>query len=205
MEHHRPNLRGFSRDQEGLESIIYELRGDTTGDADAVAYAAAYRRATESLRERANREGADIGYIEDWGTPQYHVPSRVAQVSADEWIDFITPKLDLERSLGASARPEDSMEDTLRHTYNSIASDGLTDVIPGTAGGGVGTSIANRMGFSRQLHFKDAESWLEYQDKFGSENYYTALLDHVDKLARNIALMESFGPNPDWGFQYLVQ
>ena len=205
LENHRPRNLGFSYDREGMRNLVRELRGENTGDVDAAAFAKSYREATEYLREEANRAGADIHYLEDWGTPQYHEPQRVAGATEAEWIDFILPRLDLNRSFAADGRvlSEAEIRSLLGEMYKNIASDGVYRIQPGRAGAGVGTSMASRLGQQRTLHFNSADDWLSYQDRFGAENYYTALVNHVERMGRDIALMQHFGPNPDFGFQYL--
>ena len=200
MEHHRPKKLGWSYDRKGMKNLIRELRGTATGDNDAVAYARGYREAAEYLRQRANAAGANIGFLEDWGTPQYHESQRIGKVSMEEWREFIKTKLDVKRTFGEASA--DEVDKALDDIYRNVVTDGLWKMEPGQAGS-AGLSVASQLGQPRELHFKNADAWIEYQELYGSEDLYGALLNHLERLARDIALVETLGPNPTWGYQYL--
>src|SRR6185369_14204204 len=59
-----------------------------------------------------------------------------------------------------------------------------------------GSAKANAGSESRQIHFKDAESYLSYLGKYGGGSMYDAMLGHIGGLSRDIALVERYGPNP---------
>lgn len=50
---------------------------------------------------------------------------------------------------------------------------------------------------SRVLHFKDADSWMKYNQRFGSGNIANAVEAYVEKMAQDIAALERFGSRPE--------
>ena len=71
--------------------------------------------------------------------------------------------------------------------------------------GSRGRKLADSRSDHRFLIFKDAESWMSYQGKYGSDEYFDTFIKHIDTMARDIGLMETFGPNPSATIEYLKQ
>ncbi|MEB6558768.1 hypothetical protein [Acinetobacter baumannii] len=61
----------------------------------------------------------------------------------------------------------------------------------------VGFNMQNLHQEHREVHFKDADSWLEYQENFGEVNFHDLLSNHVRRMSTEIALMQTFGSNPE--------
>ena len=202
MNQYRTKLAGLTQDKEGLRNMVRELFGTDTGDQMAKIYSKTWSETAEMARKMFNRAGGAIPKREDWGMPQFHDPMRVARVSKEEWTKTITPMLDRNRMLTPEGIPMTEMEFRLflDHAYDTISSNGLVDLMPGRMGG---TKLANRRRDHRVLAFKDADSWLEYHDKFGHADIYTTMTDHLSGMAQDIAKLEIMGPNPETSFRYL--
>lgn len=200
----RTRWLGFQRDKQLLNNAVREAFGEATGDANAQAFARSWGEAAEALRQRFNRAGGAIPRRADWGLPQVHDAVRVGQVSRAEWVDFITQRLDIERmtdaETGAAFTP-DALEIVLQGVYETIRTNGVSDLVPGSAAGG--KKLANRRQDARFLVFKDADGWLEYQERFGSDNLFGTMMDHLRGMSRDVALLEVMGPNPTASFRYL--
>jgi hypothetical protein len=88
----------------------------------------------------------------------------------------------------------------LGHAYDTISTGGTSKMEPGkVAGNGM---RANRNAAQRQLFFRDADSYLAYHDAYGNKDIYNVLFDHLHSLGRDIALLETWGPNPDLQFRF---
>ncbi len=199
----RSRTLGFSRDHKLLNNAVREMFAESTGDANARAFARAWGKAAEDLRLRFNRAGGAIPRRADWGLPQTHDSVRVGQASVGEWVDFVKERLDIERMTDletGSAFTPDALDVVLQGVYETIRTNGLADMVPGAAGG---RKLANRRQDARFLVFKDADSWLEYQDRFGSGNLFATMMDHLRDMSREVALLETLGPNPSASFRYL--
>lgn len=203
-KHHR-NLRGQVRDKAGIEDIVRErFAPGSTGNASAKAIAEAMEEVFEGLRLRRNAAGGRTGRLERWAMPQSHDAQAVADAGYGAWRDFILPLLDRERMIdqrtGQPFSPE-ALELALRDVHETIASDGWNARSPGGAGR---PSLANQRADHRFLQFADADSWMAYQERFGGrQSPFDVIMGHIDGMARDIALMERLGPNPEATMRWL--
>lgn len=200
----RTRWLGFARDQKLLRNAVREAFGEGTGDEAAKAFARSWGEAAEALRQRFNRAGGAIPRRADWGLPQTHDSVRVGKASRAEWVDFVKERLDIERMTDletGSAFTPDSLEVVLQGVYETIRTNGVSDLVPGAAAGG--RKLANRRQDARFLVFKNADAWLEYQERFGSDNLFGTMMDHLRGMSRDVALLETMGPNPTASFRYL--
>jgi hypothetical protein len=65
-------------------------------------------------------------------------------------------------------------------------------------------SLASKVSQSRQLHFKDGDSWLAYNSEYGHRNPIDAIMTGVERLSDDLELINRLGPNPDSAFKRLV-
>lgn len=200
---HRNDLLGRTRDKAGFDRMIDELHGDKTGDLNAAEMADGARQVKDMLRKRANAAGADIGELENHGLPHNHHSGKVEDAGYDEWSAFLKPKLDRlrmqDRDTGLPFT-DAKLDALLKDMYRAVVTDGWSRREPGSIGA---SSIASQMGQERFLHFKSGAEWRAYHDRFGAGTIYDALMNHVDRMSRNIAMMETLGPNPGAGLKWL--
>jgi len=194
---------GFFQDRGKLIDLVKEMRGEATGNAIAARGARAFADVAEEARQVFNAAGGDVGRLDDWGMPQHHSQEKVAAAGKDTWIDKIMPRLDRNRYIDEFGMPYDDprMREFLSKAWDTIATNGHANTKPGGMNG-IGKR-ANRHGEERQIHFKDADSVIEYWNEFGDRTVVEILADHVETMARDIAFIEHFGPNPDITYRTL--
>ncbi len=203
---------GFFQDKAKLLDLIKELRGEDSGNKIAREGAKRYHEAAEEARQEFNDNGGSIGKLDDWGMPQHHGQERVAAaggfakdpVKAKEfWINKIMPMLDRARYVDGGGVPwsDAEVKEFLGHAWDTIATDGIANLEPGKSQGN--GSRANRHAEERQIHFKDAQSYIDYWTEFGDQSAMQILLGHMDTMARDIAFVEWGGPNPNTTYQTL--
>jgi hypothetical protein len=202
LEATNPKFFGLIENAEGVSNVVRELHGMKTGDADAAAGAKVFHSITGSLRERFNRSGGDVGQLDDWGMPHHHSQSLVAKAGRVQWIQDTLPLLDRKRYMNEDGSRMTDVEvgEFLGHAWESIATGGINKLQPGRGGMGGGMR-ANRGNESRQVHFKDADAYLQYQQNYGERSLYEVLTGHISGVSKDIALVETFGPNPDLAFK----
>jgi hypothetical protein len=168
-----------------------------TGNKEAQAGAKAWLEVTEAMRQRFNAGGGDVGRLDYGYLPQAHDQMRVLARGQDAWAQDTLPLLDRSRYVkDDGARMNDAeVLDVLRGAWETIASDGSNKTAPG-AFKGTGAR-ANRGSESREIHFKDGQAYLDYQGRFGTGSMYDAMIGHIGGLARDIGLVERYGPNPE--------
>lgn len=181
---------GFTRDSVLGKAVVQELFGTDSANPAAQKLAQQWRNVSEWMRQRFNAAGGGIDKLDTWGMPQSHNGIKIYKAGKNEWVDFITPLL------------RNAEELDLGKVYETIVTGGLNKT--GNDGNVVGGKMAaNRHNEARSLHFKDGDSWLAYQERFGQEDPLSTMLDHVRQMSTDIALVEIMGPNPDAMFKTL--
>lgn len=194
---------GWGQDRDTLLATVREIFGEATGNEKAAKSATAFSKAAEYLRERYNRAGGFIPKRNDWGMPQVHDQVRVSKAGMDDWIEYTLPKLNREAMVNADGRimSDDELMQAMRESYKTISTDGQNKKVPGAFSGN--GKMANRHQDSRFLVFKDADSWIEYQESFGSPDFFNVMVGHIRSMSSEIAMLEVLGPNPNQAFKYL--
>lgn len=202
MEALRTKFLGLKQDRETMKQVVRELLGEDTKNAMAKTFANAFSEVAEYARVRFNKAGGAIPKRQDWGLPQWHDPAKVGRMDPETWAQELIPFLDRDRMLNADGlRMSDTeLHDALLKAHERIRTNGLVDALPGQVGPG---KLANRRQDSRFLVFKDADSWLEYSEKYGRPDLYSTLTDHIEGMANDIALLETMGPNPEHTYRVL--
>lgn len=188
---------GMTRD---LATEIYANGAGGTGNVLAQKAAMAWLESIEQLRQRFNGAGGDVGQLDYGYLPQPHDQARVRgsgePAARDKWVQETLPLIDRNRYFqeDGTRLTEQQLIGVLESAWDTIATGGLNKMTPGQGGGN--GARANAGSESRQIHFKDAESYLGYMKKYGGGSMYDAMLGHIGGMARDIALVERYGPNP---------
>lgn len=189
------------------DDVVREALGAATGKPEAKAMAEAVQDVFETLRQRFNAAGGAIGKIEGGYLPQFHDPRALINAGRETWKGFIRPLLDLERMrdplTGDKLSPA-RLEQTLDAAFDAVTTDGWSKREPSSVRQGRG-ALASQRAEHRFLHFKDAEGWLDYNRQFGKGDPVKAIFEHINGMARDIAAMEEFGPNPNATLEWLKQ
>lgn len=179
---------GFDRNKELSRDFVRAVFGDENVSDAAKKMANEWNDVSEWLRTRFNEYGGNVGKLNYGYMPQAHDRRAVQGAKKEEWINFIQPLL-----------KENDID--LGYVYDTIATGGLNKVKEGSVGRG--KSIANKHNDARVLHFKDADSWITYQEKFGNIDPLASIDNHIRKMTTDMSLVEILGPNPTHMFDTL--
>ena len=200
----RGRFLGLMANREGTTAMVRELHGENSGVPEAKAAAKQFHDVAERLRERFNRAGGDVGRLDDWSIPRSHSQVKVAK-SKDAWIADHVQWANRSKYLKEDgARMSDTeLHEFFEHAWQTVATGGVNKIEPGrVTGGGM---RANRGSESRQIHYKDADAFLAAQEKYGDRNLMDLMFGHIDRAARDIALVETLGPNPNNAMKYFTE
>lgn len=199
-----PRFFHLFEDEASVRDLVYEMRGQDTGNVRAKKGAKAWAGVTELLRQRFNDAGGDIGYLENWGIPQHHSMEKVGRVSQDKWVSDVIGKLDRKYYIKDDGQlmSDAELSAFLGEAYNTIATGGLNKL--SDTGMRISGARSNRGNASRQIHFKDADSYLEYQREYGDRSLWEVMVGHLEGISKDIALVETYGPNPDHVFRSIL-
>lgn len=205
----RAGLFQFVRDGQHDREIARELfelthpdgQPGRTGNRQAAEAAAIIHRYQEAARVGLNKAGAWIGQYDGWIARTAHDADRIRQAGFEEWKQAVLDTVDHDRTF-------DGVEDVdlfLRRVFNGLQTgihlttegmQGFKD--PAFTGPG---NLAKRLSRGRVLHFRDADAWMAYQERFGGRRLIENVLGGLTHAARNTALMREFGTNPRAEFE----
>lgn len=174
---------------------VFTRADGSSGNADAQAAAAAWLKTNDAARQRFNAAGGDIRALEGY-IPQPWASERVSKAGADQFAADVLPHLDRSRYVHADGRLMDDAEvrELLRAAHETLATEGLNKLTPGeyrSAG-----KTANRHREARVIHFANGDGYVQIMAKYGRGSLYDAMSDSLGILARDIALLERYGPDP---------
>lgn len=212
-EHHR-NLMGNVKNPAQMMNIVRELHGEGTGDEAARVLAQGIADALEEMRLMFNEAGGLIGKLEGEYIPHSHNRSAVTAAGFDQWFDDIQPNINWTRiedyltgrpfqEVGGPAPDMEIQRRFLREIHDNIVY--RKNSREAVYGRPAGSALYRRHSEQRVLHFKTADDWVNYNKKYGSGDPYKSLMGHVHKMARDIAAIREFGPNPHLGVEYTQQ
>lgn len=198
---------GFVENEIDVRDFVRQVFGENTGNARAKAAADAWLKTAEDMRQRATRAGAEIGKLDYGYIPQSHDWWKVRRSGREAWVDFILPLVDRARFIGDDGVPMDDagVRSLLESSWENIVTSGnseesLFEVAQKVSG----NNISGYKKYQhRVLHFKDADSFLEYEKRFGKGSLTGTLVAHVSKMSSDIAILENMGPRAEATFIFM--
>lgn len=169
--------------------------GKATADvsAEAKRIAEIVHKWQEVARLRSNRAGSFVRRIPGYIMRQSHDMLKIRKAGGAEWASFIRPLLDADKTFGSSDPKAflDGAYDALASGVH-LKSQGATDDLAFKGPG----NLAKRVSQERILHFKDADAFLAYNERFGTRSLIEGIFGGLERSARDIGLMETWGTNP---------
>ncbi|WP_180168802.1 hypothetical protein [Acinetobacter sp. YH12021] len=189
---------GVFTDAELVQKIVRERFGDSTGDPLAKQISDKMGEVFENMRERFNRSGGDIGKLDDWGLPQTHSLEKIVEAGKQAWVQKAEGLIDTSKYVHEDGTfySQQEIRELLEYSFDTLSSNGANKTEIGRQSFGGNSKVTSRHSESRVLHFKDAESWMEYQSEFGGMPFVDLVEAHINGLSKDIALVENLGSSP---------
>jgi hypothetical protein len=216
-------LAEFNSDkyEEQIAQAVWDLGDGRTDIARhgkvAAAIAPVLHKWNNFTKAEANNAGAFIGTLPRYITSQTHDQRKIrfaartlgGKHTMDEGenvlalIDFMLPLLDEAQTFkGADAQK-----------FMISAWDGVTSGVHLAHSGndlprGVPSgfySVAKRMSHERVFIFKGGKEWVQYNKMFGTGSLRETYMMNLRRMAKNTALMEKLGPNPQMTLDKIVR
>lgn len=198
-------MRVFDLDNPRMTAdVVREVFGNadgSTGNVAAKKAAEAWLKVIESMRQRFNAAGGAIGKLGYGYLAQAHDAVRVMEAGAKGWAEKVLPMLDREQYVkeDGTLMSDAEMKAMLEGAHDTIATGGDNKTEPGQYGGSA--ARANRGSDHRVLHFRDGDAWMAYMTEYGQGSLYDAMVGHIGRMAKDIGLVERYGPNPEQQFR----
>ena len=201
-----PRWFGLMEDAKGIRDLVREIFGEHTGNPSAKAGAKSWHEVSDAMRLRFNRSGGDIRKLLTYGIHQTHdmrlVRGDNTPQAMNRWVDYVMQRIDKRRYQreDGTLQTDGEIRGILEPSWKSISTNGASDIEPGKTAGEA--ARAKRNAEHRVIHFKNADAWLEYHKEYSGHGIYATVVNHVDRLSRDIGLIETLGPNPAHEFGY---
>lgn len=205
---------GNKRSDAFFADVVREIYGTDTGNAPAKSFAQKWSGTMDGYRDARNRAGGTVGKLENYA-PQSHDPTIMQRPgNEDAWVSFMMKNLDREQYLNGDGKrmDDDQLETVIRKMYESIVSDGVNKIKvdeKGLAAGATGNfgsaNIARMLNSShREIHLRDADAVIAYNNQFSDRSLGSAFFSHLQGSARDVALINEMGPNPEITFATML-
>jgi hypothetical protein len=203
----RPGIWGITRKDSVAfgDRVVDAIFGSTVEDPMARDAAKAVSNLFEYLRVRFNRAGGAIVKNEKYHLPSTHNAGKISEVPKANWVKDVEEHMVVRKpgKKGGEVVVTDQVEKRamLDKIYENITRgkeswEGVEDVFEGTSGRR-GIAMGNKHKEFRYLQPKDGEAWKFYNAKYGYHaDPSRAVADHLEVMATEIGLMETFGSNP---------
>ena len=192
--------KGFMGRQKGkahLPNIVREIKGEATGDASAKAVAEAWLKVSDLSVDLFTMAGGSMKRLDRY-LPQSQNAVKLTKAGRERWVEVHMKTLDWNATRwpdGSSIAPTDRQR-VLETVFDTLTTDGANR-IDEKAFRGKGRAVGNMVDNHRFLHYKDAQAWLDAHEEFGEGNVFEVLIRHIETMSHKIAIVETFGPNPD--------
>ncbi|MCJ8512255.1 hypothetical protein [Acinetobacter lwoffii] len=197
---------GVFTDAELVQKIVRERFNDSTGDPLAKKISDKMGEVFEGMRERFNRAGGDIGKLDDWGLPQTHSLEKIVLAGKQAWVQKAEGLIDTSKYAHEDGTyySQQEIRELLEYSFDTLSSNGANKTEIGRQSFGGNSKVTSRHSESRVLHFKDAESWMEYQAEFGGMPFVDLVEAHINGLSKDIAMVENLGSSPKNAMRILM-
>lgn len=198
---------GVFTDKELVNKIVRERFGESTGDPLAKQISDKMGEVFGNMKDRFNRSGGDIRDLGDkFGLPQVHSLEKIVKAGKEQWVRDVLPDQDRSMFVHEDGNPysDDELKALLEYSFDTLSTNGANKTEIGRQKFGGNSKVTSRHSESRVLHFKDAEAWLRYQNKYGGMPLVDLVEAHINGLSKDIAMVENLGSNPKNAMRILM-
>lgn len=198
----------FTEKADRFEKFLRAVFGEDVGDAKLMDAARAWNDMNKGLWSEFQAVGGKGEALERY-FPQSSDAERlmwpqrgVKDAKGERWTKFIGPLLDRARykNLDGTPMSDAEFEEFLSHAFDTLVTGGAyKGTRPELRG------LTGRHAAARQLHFKDAPSWLAYHRQYGRSSPFDMMGSHIRRMTMDIALLEGLGPNARGQLEAIIE
>lgn len=192
--------KGFMGRQKGkahLPNIVREIQGVKTGDKNAKAMADAWLKIQDVTVDMFNAAGGSMNRLKNY-IPQSMNAVKMVKAGKANWVKNHMDLLDWNKTRWPDGKmiPAAQRQKVLEGVFDTLTTDGASR-IDVSKFRGQGRAVGNTLDTHRFLHYKNPDAWLKAHDEYGEGNVFEVLTRHIEDMSHKIALVETFGPNPE--------
>lgn len=180
-----------------MQNVIRSFYGQET-DEIAEGIAKSFKEVSDLAFNEARLYGSTIPELEDWNAPNFKFDFKaVRDAGPEEFKKDMRRVLDVEqveKNIEKQTGQTEDLEMVLDKIYSNITSDGLAKGkgIPERTG-----LFSDKQSKHRIFQYADAENWIEAHDKYGKNPIFDTMVNYLQGLARDNAIMYVMGPKPE--------
>ena len=191
----------------------------TETNQDIIKLAEIMESYSEMIRQKLNDRGANIQKLWGYIVKQSHDPASIRNAAAilgvknieadpslksrrdknynknfKAWKNYVMEKLDTDRTFANT----DNVDEFMIDVYNSLVGNKylIADGVANSYGTRTSQDVAKGSKFKRVLHFKTADDWFDYNDKFGVGNLKESFFSGLQTAGRNLGIIDALGTKP---------
>lgn len=195
-----------------MRDAVGHMLGRQASTAQARQVGDALIKAFDLSHAMYTRAGGLVGRLQNY-FPQAHSPDKLQNLvdrigkdrARDTWRNDLLSKLDRSKMIDEeTGQPftDAVLKKIMDEDFETILTDGLNKVHKiaeqGKQLAGLGSDINKRRDKSRFYHFRDADSFFDYNQRFGfgNENLFDVAVSHLATIGRDIGTAQKMGPQP---------
>ncbi|MDH5644381.1 MAG: hypothetical protein OEZ01_00145 [Candidatus Heimdallarchaeota archaeon] len=185
---------------------------DGNGDAAIKKAGENWNKYLKDNIEFYNKHGIPINELENYRIPQSHDAYKIGYTESDylRWSSLVRQVLDWDKTFKAlEARSRFAGDLPLGEEFIADKDEFMKAVFHGIGSRGLDTLFTGNGKYNklvkgnRILFFKDAPSQIAYIKQYGANDIVTTIINHIDFNARQKALVEIVGTDPNRNFRIL--
>ena len=180
-----------------------------TGNKDARELAGIVREFQEARRIEAGHHGIRIEPHEGAAAPMRLHEGELIRAGEDKFVADAIEHLDLDRMFPGTPLfgPEGRaiVAELRARFYDAIHGRDAAEALLERGGlSEMSANIAKRLGDETAWRFKDADSWIRFNDLYGRGHVMDGLFADIERSARDIGLVGKFGSNPEANYRTML-
>lgn len=195
--------RGIWTTEPLRRAFVDALHGKTRGVPPEIVKAAkAYHEIADALRQQFNAAGGVVGRLENWGLPHTWSARLAGKIGPETFVSDMMQWADRRAYVHEDGRAysDAELKAFFEEAWATIASDGMSKPREARPYPG-GAMKANRGRHHRVIHLRP-EAAYDALRKYSEQNPLEAMLGGLRRMSRDVALVETFGPNADLQFEH---
>ena len=151
-----------------------------------------------------------VRYLDSFVSKLNHNKNKLLDTGFKDWADEVLAMGLDPKMFGPKAKTVEQQTEVLREIYEGIIKGRdrvLNDdsILDETIVIGKTANMGSDLAASRSLRFKDGSAFAAYNEKYGDGTLLNSLSKNMNRQARQVALIDKLGSNPEAGLQALIQ
>ena len=195
------HIRVMMTNSEFQKDVVRELHNfsGATQSNNSIAFdlAKRIRETNEKMVKELQAYGIPIKFLKDRIAATHHNPHMMLDAGEDQWVGDILRLADHKRTFvkhGSEVKkrnPEEYLRSVYRHLTRGEEENLFDD-------------MSDLMSMTREIHFKDADAWMEYSSKYSHDNHISAIFNGLEEQLNRTVLIERMGINPKKTFEKIL-